>query len=109
MPAYEVSVAAATAALNYDMFQNQTWKTAPVPRVIRAIAVCGSAAAGDAAVSLRVAQTEVAAKYNTTTGFPTRDHLVGVGSVVPPGAPISCIVTNAAATNPLNVLIDIGP
>jgi hypothetical protein len=109
MSTYETSVPAATAVLNYDMFSNASWKTANFPRLIRALAVCGSAAAGDARISLRVGQVEVADKYNTATGFPTRDHLVGVGSAIPAGAPISCIVTDAAASNPLNVLIDIAP
>ena len=106
---YEVSVAAATAVLNYDMFQNASWKTANFARLVRALAVCGSAAAGDSRISLRVGQVEVADKYNTTTGFPTRDHLVGVGAAIPAGAPISAIVTDAPATNPLNILIDIAP
>ena len=107
MAVYEVRGAAATAVLNYDMFTNATWKTSNRQRVIRSLAMCGSAAAGDSRVSLTVAQVQVGDKYNTTTGFPTRDHQVAVGAKVPAGAPISCIVTDAAASNPLNVLIDI--
>jgi len=107
MAVYEVSVAAATAVLNYDMFQNTSWKTSNRPRVIRSIAVNGSAAAGDARVSLRVGQVEVADKYNSATGFPNRDDQVAVGATVPAGAPISCIVTDAPGSNPLNVLIDL--
>ena len=107
MAVYEVSVAAATAVLNYDMFSYASWKTSNRPRVIRQIAVCGSAAAGDSRISLKVGQVEVADKYNTTTGFPTRDHLVGGGASVPAGAPISAVVTDAAASNPLNILIDL--
>lgn len=109
MAVFEVSVAAATAVLNYDLLRDETWTTAPWPRVIRALAICGSAAAGDCAASLKVGQTEVAKKYNTTTGFPTRDHLVGVGARVPAGMKISLIVIDAPSTNPMNALVDIVP
>lgn len=104
---YEVSVAAATAVLGYNMFQNQSWVTSGRTRRIVGFAVTGSAAAGDAAVDLKVGQFVVSTKYNTTTGFPTRDHMVPLNAVVPAGELISCIVTDAPGTNPLNILIDI--
>lgn len=104
---YEVSIAAATAVLGYDLAQNQPWKTAGRPRRLRGMALTGSAAAGDAAVRVLVGMAEVARKYNTTTGFPTRDHLVPVDALVPGGVPITVEVIDAPLTNPLNLLLDI--
>lgn len=104
---YEVSVAAATAVLGYNMFQNQPFQTSGRPRRIVGLAVTGSAAGGDAAVDLKIGSITVASKYNTTTGFPTKDHVVPINAFIPPGELISCVVTDAPLTNPLNVLIEI--
>jgi hypothetical protein len=101
----EVSVAAATAVVNYDLFQNETFRTAGRPRMLNYIGVAGSAAAGDAKVDLLVDQHLVGSFYNLATGFPTRDHLRPVGVVVPAGATVVCKVTDAPATNPINVVV----
>jgi hypothetical protein len=107
MSVYEESVAAATAVLGYDIFQNATYKTSANDRVIRGFSVTGSAAVGDSKVSLRVGQLEVAAKYNGKLLFANKDDLIPVGARIPKGMPVSCIVTDAAATHPLNIMIDI--
>lgn len=109
MSAFEVSVSAATAVLDYDLFQNQTWKTSSRNRVLRGAAVKGSAAGGDTKVSIRVGQVEVAALYNNATGFPNRDDIISLGVPVPAGMPISAIVADAPTTNPINVLVDLVP
>jgi len=69
------------------------------------MALTGSAAAGDAAVALKIGNIEIARKFNSATGFPTRDHLVSVGRTVPPNSEIAAIVVDAPATNPLNLLL----
>lgn len=105
MAQFEVTIAAATAVLGYDMFRDEPWTVSSVPRVIRGLAVTGSAAAGDSGVDLLVGTTRIARKYNTTTGFPTMDHMQPLEAVVPAGEKIAGPVFDAPATNPLNVMI----
>jgi len=107
MALYEESVAAATAVLGYDMFQNATYKTSARNRVVRSLAVTGSAVVGDAKISLRIGQLEVVAKYNGALLFADREDLLPVGAAIPAGTPVSCIVVDAPATSKLNILIDI--
>lgn len=106
--AVEVSTAAATAVLGFNLLGNSPHRQSTRQRTIRAVGVRGSAAAGDSAVSILVNATEVARLFNTNTGFPNRDDLVAVGVVVPPGAEVAAIVQDAPATNPLNLLIEFG-
>lgn len=104
-----VSVAAATAVLNYDLLSGRPdIAVSGANRVIRALGLTGSAAAGDASVDVKVGNVTVATLYNTATGFPTADASRFVTSFfVPAGTPISVIVTDAPATNALNLLIDV--
>lgn len=101
----QVSVAAATAVLNYDLTNGTLWAVQGNDRVLTGIAICGSAAAGDSKVDLFIDQVKVAELYNTSTGFPTKDHFYNLNNFVPKGSKISLIVTDAASTNPLNCVI----
>lgn len=104
MPVYEVSVAAATAVLGYDLLTNRRDAAfSSVPRVITGIALTGSAAADDTVVELKVGNTLVAVLRNITTGNPTNDHIQPLNAGVPIGAPIQLTVTDAPATNPIIV------
>ena len=107
MAIYEESVAAATAVLGYDMLQNATYKTSAAKRVLRAVSVTGSAAVGDCKVSFRIGQLEVVAKYNGALLFGNKDDMFPVGAVIPAGMPVSAIVVDAAASNALNIVLDI--
>lgn len=104
-----ISVAAATAVVGYDLLTNRPdIANSGVRRVLRALALTGSAAAGDAAVDVKVANRTVATLYNTATGFPTNDaSKFDTAYNVPPATPVSVIVIDAPATNPLNLLIDV--
>lgn len=101
----QVSVAAATAVLGYDLANGQTWAVQGSDRALTGFAITGSAAAGDTKVSLYVDQVLVGEFFNTTTGFPTKDHFYGIDAYVPAGSKISIIVTDAAATNPINCVV----
>lgn len=103
----QVSVAAATAVLGYDLFANQTWRVSGRDRRLRGMAVTGSAAAGDSAVDLFIDQYHVGRFYNTATGFPdmSRDLQPLRGNLVPRGSTVAAIVADAPATNPLNVTL----
>ena len=52
----QVSVAAATAVLGYDLFRDQTWRVSSKVRKLKGMAIAGSTAALDTAVDLYVDQ-----------------------------------------------------
>jgi len=101
----ENSVAAATAVVGYNLANNTVWQSARMPRLLTGFALKGSAAAGDTKVDVLVDTTKVAEKFNTGTGFPNNDDLVPMNVVIPPNAMLNIYVTDAPATNPINVLV----
>lgn len=102
-----VSVPAAVAIVGYDLFRDQTWRVSSKPRRLRGIAVAGSTAAGDTSVDLYVDQYHVGKFYNLAAGFPlVADHMLPLkGNAVPVGATISAIISDAPATNPINIIL----
>lgn len=105
-----VSVAAATAVLDYDIFQgNEDLRRRSYPRVITSVATAGSAAAGDTAFDLKVNGAKLASFTNRATGWPTNDHKQRVAIAVPANALIEAEITDAALTNPINVEVESVP
>jgi hypothetical protein len=102
----QVSIAAATAVLGYDLMTGDTGKVQGNKRILRSIACTGSAAAGDSKIDLMVDNFKVGSFFNLATGFPTLDHRFKLNNWVPVGSAISLIVVDAPATNPLNVQIE---
>ncbi len=104
-----LSIPAATAVVGYDLLTNRPdIQSSAGPRVLRALGLTGSTAAGDTAVDIKVGNRTVATLYNTATGFPTNDaSKFPTSYAVPPGSPVSIVVTDAPATNALNLLIDV--
>jgi len=104
-----ISVPAATAVLGYDLLTNRPdIANSAAQRVLRAIGLTGSGAAGDTVVDIKVGNRTVATLYNTATGFPTNDaSKFPTSYLVPPGSPVSVIVTDAPVTNAINLLIDV--
>jgi len=105
MGVIQQSVAAATAAVGYDLLSGNMLQQVGYPRVITGVGLCGSAAAGDTAIELYVDTVLVGQFYNTTTGFPTNDHIVPIEFEIPANSRIVCKVIDAASTNPINILI----
>tara|TARA_Y100000310_G_C20580372_1_gene762670 strand:- start:564 stop:890 length:327 start_codon:yes stop_codon:yes gene_type:complete len=101
----QTSVAAATAVVGYDIATPSSLVEAPYPRSIQAIGLAGSAAALDTAVDIFVGQVKIATLYNSATGAPNRDAMFPVGQDVPAGATLRAIVTDAPATNPINLAV----
>jgi len=106
MALIQVSVAAATAVVDYDLLRNTTFKTSSKSRRVIAVGLRGSAAALDTLVAIMVGQTEVARIYNDSTGAPNREALFRVGSTVPPNMEVTAKVVDAPATNPINLAVD---
>lgn len=103
---YLTSVAAATAVLDYNLLRNQTEERSPVDRLLTGIALKGSAAAGDCEVEVKIDEVRVGSFFNTGTGFPNMDDLLPLEDLdVPAGAQIQAIVRDAAATNPINLMV----
>jgi len=116
MTSFTQLTAAATAVVGFDIMAGNNaarHKTASRPRLITAIGVAGSAAAGDAAVDLYVGTVNCGTFYNTTGGaakIPTSNaDMKSLRIPVPPGAPISLVVSDAAATEILAVSLEYAP
>ena len=103
----QVSIAAATAVVNYDLLSSAIFRTDGRSRRIVAAGLAGSAAALDTIVRLMVGSNQVATMYNTGTGAPNRDDMFRVGENVPPNTPIHAYVVDAPSTNPINMALDL--
>jgi len=104
-----VPVAAAIAVLGHDLLASRPdIATSAGNRVLRALGLTGSAAIGDCAVDIKVGNRVVATLYNNAIDFPTADAgQFATSYVVPAGSPVSVVVTDAPATNSINLLIDV--
>lgn len=102
----QASVAAATAIVNYDLASGTAWQNQSKDRALTGFGLMGSAAAGDTKVDLFIDTVKVGEYYNINTGFPNNDSLIELDMLyVPAGAQIHVLVTDAPATNPINVMI----
>jgi len=104
-----IGTAAATAVLGYNLLQNRPdVQTAGRNRVLRGLALTGSAVIGDSAVDVKVGDRVVATVYNSALLTPQADRdLMSMAVNVPSGAPISVIVVDAPATSILYVMLDV--
>lgn len=102
----QVSVAAATAVIGYDLARDATWQQSMAPRRLRGAALAGSAAALDTEIAIFRGSVKIGELFNSATGAPTRDHLFPIGAVIPAGEEVSVLIIDAPATNPINLLMD---
>jgi len=107
MPSYVVSIAAAVALVGADLLLGERWKEQPNDRVLTGIGCMGSAAGGDTVIDLLVDETRVAQITNQGVGFPNNDDMVEVSVIIPGNAELTAVVTDAAATNPINLRLDL--
>ena len=105
-PSYQVSIAAASATVGTDLLNGERWKEQPNPRVLIGVALKGSAAAGDTVVDILAEETRIATLFNTNTGFPNEDDLIDMGIEIPANVELTAVVTDAPATNPINLRMD---
>ncbi len=103
MPSLDVSIAAATAVVGFDLMRDQEVSVSGGDRVITGAAIMGSAAAQDTEVHLKVGLVTVSKLLNRTTGAPNMDDVVPLEAVVPAGDRIAAVVVDAPATNPINM------
>ena len=96
------STAAATAVVGYDLLLNSQVSNSSQNRVLRGVALTGSAAIGDAAIDVYIDSVRVATVYNSKLLAPNMDDVLPVDDlIVPAGAIIHAYVIDAPATNPL--------
>lgn len=103
----QVSIAAATAVLGYDLLRDASFRVANYWRKVMLVGLAGSAAALDTAVRLLARNVEIAFLYNAATGAVLRDHMFSVGERIPPGIELIARVEDAPATNAINFAADI--
>jgi len=105
---YQISVAAATATLNYDMLTTRRdIVTDSMPRGIVSAGLTGSAAADDSAVDVKASTRIVTTLRNRTTGNPGQDTDMFKVDAFVGLDPLSAPVTDAPATNPLILALNI--
>ena len=102
----QVSVAAATAVVGYDLARDTYWQQHSRPRRIVAVGLSGSAAALDTKIRILVGSNQVAEVFNDGTGAPNRDSMFRIGATVPAGTEVHAFVDDAPATNPINLAVD---
>ena len=100
----QISVAAATAVVGYDLFQDEWFQIMNEDRELTGIGVAGSAAALDSLLELFVGTRKVGEYFNKATGAVLMDaHRVALDEDVEAGDMLHLYVVDAPATNPLNV------
>ena len=97
----QVSVAAATAVIGYDLLTGVTWAVSSRRRRLVAAGLAGSAAALDTKIRLMSGTDLVSEMFNAGTGAPNRDSMMRVGETIPAGRQLFAIVDDAPATNPI--------
>ncbi len=110
----QVSIAAATAVVGYDLLQDSIHQSAQGPRTLKKVGLAGSAAALDTEVELYVGSRSIGRFLNSATGAVLVDaHMYEVGGArgvdVPAGAKVTARVTDAPATNPINLSVEFNP
>ncbi len=101
----QASIAAATAVIGYDLLKDTWFQQVGYPRLMTGFGLKGSAAAGDSSVDLFIDTVKIGTFFNTSTGFPNMDDLMPMGHAIPAHARLHAYVTDAPASNPLNVMI----
>jgi len=102
----QVSVAAATAVIGYDLARDTHWQQSNRHRVLVAVGLCGSAAALDTKVRLMAGSRQIGELYNAATGAVLRDHMFRIGAKIPAGEEVHALIEDAPATNPINIVCD---
>ena len=64
----EISIAAATAVVGYDLCSTARWQQMGVPRALTGIGLAGSAAALDTEIALSIDDVYIGSFLNTATG-----------------------------------------
>jgi len=103
-------VAVADATVGTDLLLNSVWRKSNRPRVIRDAVIAGSASVGDTEVQLLIGAVIVASYPNTIAGSNQKISgldFLRIGALVPAEEEIRLKVTDAPATNAIDVFLNI--
>ena len=105
---YTVQRSASDATVGTDIISNETWRIASDSRVLSRIGLTGSAAPGDTKVELFAGNLRIGEFYNSAMGAPQalRD-MFDVNVIIPGGMPLVANVSDAPATNPIYLVVEI--
>lgn len=107
---YHKEVTAATAVVGYDFAAGEKWQKAPYNRQLNRLGYTGSTAAGDTKVEVLVEGQSYGEFANTATGFGVNnDHAMPAVVGIPANATLQVKVTDAAATNPVFLVVEFSP
>ena len=103
----QVSIAAATAVVGYDLLGSSTFRQTTQGRVVRRAGLTGSAAALDTQIDLFAGSTKIGSLYNSATGAAQQDaSMFTIQTALPANVSLSALVVDAPATNPVNLVIE---
>lgn len=107
---YNEVTAVATAVLGYDLLTGHRMARDPNARVIKGVALVGSAAAGDAVVELVVDGKSLGKFENTATGTAVdiKRDLKAMDEFVRSNALVQLVVRDAPGTNDVRAMIEFG-
>ena len=104
----QVSIAAATAVVGYDLFKDTIWQQAPYPRILSGVGCAGSLAALDTKVSIYVGTVKVGEFYNSALGAVlVNQHMFAMNENIAAGDLLHAYVDDAPLTNPLNMVVEL--
>jgi len=114
MGLYFRTVAAATAVVGYDLFDNMEWQVSNKARRISRIGLTGSDAVDACIVGIYFGGEKVAQLIPSKVGaiadaWVNNEQMFWVSDkrICRPGVPIKAVVEDAPATNPINIAIDL--
>lgn len=109
MPKYFTTTTAAVAVVGADLWTGEVWARAPYDRILRSIAVAGSAVILDFEAALSIDEVRVGNFTNTALLAPQADRdTMDLGDLgVPAGAQLRLVVTDAAATSVINTQVEL--
>lgn len=105
---FTVVKTAAQAVLEYNIFEDEKWKSVPYARKLTSICVVGSTNIGDFGVEIWAGEARKGTFYNTQAGAnvaPSREDERFPSVLIPANAEIQCKVIDAAAANPVMVMV----
>ena len=104
----QVSVAAATAVVGYDLFKDTIWQQAPYPRILSGVGCAGSTAALDAKVSIYVGTVKVGEFFNSALGAVlVNQHMFAMNENIAAGDLIHAYVDTQPTTNAINMVVEL--
>ena len=104
----QVSIAAATAVVGYDLFKDTIWQQAPYPRILSGVGCAGSTAALDTKVSIYVGTVKVGEFYNSAQGAVlVNQHMFAMNENIAAGDLLHAYVDDAADTHPINMVVEL--